>query len=209
MAEKVLLIVAGLCALQASRIGLKSLVFGFAEKTLVSDAVFNIAFTSVVIGALIAVTRIRNCRLAFLPEKVSIPYVLVTIVVVAIFLSTPFITQSTELVDVLLLIYGAALTPVYEELLFRGFIWRAVSVRSDGAAYIVSTLLFALWHVGYMDTVMWRTALFFPEANVFEIMLWKVVTGLVFGVILGAVRYRARNVYAPTLLHCVLNTVGG
>ena len=51
-------------------------------------------------------------------------------------------------------------------------------------------------------------SLFFPGADVANILFWKVVTGLALGVVFGLLRWRYKNAYAPFLLHLVINTFG-
>ena len=150
-----------------------------------------------------------GCALDILPAKFTKLYGIATLVTAAICISTPFINADFTPYAILALLYGAVLTPLYEDVLFRGWIWEAVRERGDAAAYRISTLLFAFWHLGYIDTILWRTSLFFEDANIPEIMFWKAIIGLVYGIILGAVRYRTRNVYSSMLLHCVMNTIGG
>jgi len=158
-------------------------------------------------GILIAAQK-RQFNLPILPKKFSKVYMIATIIVAVVFVSTPFITQNLTVYSVVFLLYGAAVTPFYEEVIFRGFIWEAVRIKTDKSAYIISTVLFGIWHLGYIDTVLWRTSLFSPDSNIPEIMFWKVITGLVIGVVLGGVRYKAKNVYSSMLLHCFINTVG-
>lgn len=72
----------------------------------------------------------------------------------------------------------------------------------------MSTLLFGIWHLGYVDTVLWRTSLFFPDANLVQIMFWKVMTGLAIGALLGLFRWKSENVYSAMLVHMFINTLG-
>ncbi|GGH30939.1 CPBP family glutamic-type intramembrane protease [Paenibacillus segetis] len=39
-------------------------------------------------------------------------------------------------------------------------------------------------------------------------ILMKVVTGLIFGIVLGVVRYKTKNCYSTTILHSVMNIFG-
>lgn len=39
-------------------------------------------------------------------------------------------------------------------------------------------------------------------------MVWKVITGLCYGMILGAVRLKTKNSYSTMLVHGVLNIFG-
>ncbi len=81
-------------------------------------------------------------------------------------------------------------------------------MKNDLIAYIVSTILFEVWHLGYIDTIIWRTSLFSPDANIANIMFWKIITGMIIGVILGFFRYKNKNVYSSMLVHTFINTFG-
>ena len=48
-------------------------------------------------------------------------------------------------------------------------------MKNDLIAYIVSTLLFGIWHFGYIDTIIWRTSLFYTNSDIVNIMFWKVL----------------------------------
>lgn len=97
------------------------------------------------------------------------------------------------------------MTPIFEEIIFRGYIWNKLNVvfKKESITYIVSTALFALWHIGYIDAISFRV-----ETGLAIAMFWKVITGLCFGIILGAVRYKTKNSYSTILLHGVMNIFG-
>lgn len=98
------------------------------------------------------------------------------------------------------------ITPIFEELIFRGYVWNKLEEKLSKrfAVYVITTLLFAAWHIGYIDTIAFRVA----SDRVLFIMLMKVVTGLCFGIVLGAVRYKTKNCYSSILLHSVMNIFG-
>lgn len=41
-----------------------------------------------------------------------------------------------------------------------------------------------------------------------NIMFWKVITGMIIGIVLGFFRYRNKNVYSSMLVHTFINTFG-
>ena len=207
--KKTITIVISLILLQLLRIGLRKTAFSFAEHTLLADAVYSLVFMAGITYLIILIARKKNYELNVWPAKFSRPYVVFTIIVAAIFVLTPFITQDTSLYNVVFLVYGALVTPVFEELIFRGYIWRELEVKGDKTAWLTTTILFAFWHLGYIDTIIWRTSMFEPDADILRIMIMKVITGAVIGAILGALRYKTKNAYSPILLHCLINTVGG
>ena len=107
------------------------------------------------------------------------------------------------------LIYVSVVTPVFEELIFRGYVWNRLRMefKNDWSAYVAVTVLFALWHLGYADAVAFRSGA--AGADLARIMLWKVLTGLGFGIVLGGLRLKTKNCYSTMLLHGVMNIFGG
>ena len=104
-----------------------------------------------------------------------------------------------------MLAYSCIVTPVFEEILFRGYIWNKISgiLKSKWATYLTTTILFALWHLAYIDSIAFRV-----EDGLITMMVWKVLTGLCFGIVLGAVRMKTKNCYATILLHGAMNMFG-
>ncbi|MCI6692143.1 MAG: CPBP family glutamic-type intramembrane protease [Clostridium sp.] len=41
-----------------------------------------------------------------------------------------------------------------------------------------------------------------------NIMFWKVITGISFGIVVGFFRYKNKNVYSSMIVHALLNTFG-
>lgn len=112
-----------------------------------------------------------------------------------------------EINELLTLAYAVVITPVFEELIFRGYVWNKLNEVFDKeqTTYIMSSVLFALWHIGYIGSVAFRIA---GSGNLAFIMFMKVVTGLAFGIIIGALRYKTKNCYSAMLLHGVMNIFG-
>lgn len=62
------------------------------------------------------------------------------------------------MVFVFLLAYSCIVTPVSEELLFRGYIWNKWNKlngisKSKWVTYLTVTILFPLWHLAYIDSI--------------------------------------------------------
>lgn len=94
--------------------------------------------------------------------------------------------EVTPLLGVLLLIAVAVLTPLWEEILFRGMIQGSIAARYGRlASVIISPLVFA-------------------AAHGVPILLPYMV---VLGVSLALLREFHRNLWAPLAMHCILNTI--
>lgn len=207
--KKILFIIIFLTLLQVGRIVFKNLVFDIFDRNLLSDVIVSMVYMIIVICIAIIILRKKNINLNFFPKKFNMKYKLFTIFVLLFFIVTPIITKNYELYNILSLVYNAIITVIFEELIFRGLIFKEIgSIKNDLIAYIVSTILFGIWHLGYIDTIIWRTSLFSPDANIPNIMFWKVITGIIIGVILGFFRYKNKNVYSSMLVHTFINTFG-
>lgn len=207
--KKILFIIIFLTLLQVGRIVFKNLVFVNFDRDLLSDVIVSMVYMIIVICIAIIILRKKNINLNFFPKKFNMKYKLFTIFVLLFFIVTPIITKNYELYNILSLVYNAIITVIFEELIFRGLIFKEIgSIKNDLIAYIVSTILFGIWHLGYIDTIIWRTSLFSPDANIANIMFWKVITGIIIGVILGFFRYKNKNVYSSMLFHTFINTFG-
>jgi len=139
-----------------------------------------------------------------LPKHFGRFYIIGTCLAFVLLVATPS-NYSGGFQAVVLLLYSSIVTPIFEELIFRGYVWNKLNdiFEKELISYAVSTVLFALWHLGYVDSIAFRT-----ETGLANAMLWKVITGFCFGVVLGAVRLKTRNTYGTMLLHGVMNIFG-
>lgn len=210
MYKKVLSITVRLLLLQLLRMGAKGLVFQVLKRTIWTDEIVSCLFMLVFAVLIFTAARKKHIDLHLFPETFSLKYKISTAAVLVFWAITPVITRSFSPADLLSLVYHTIITVAFEEILFRGFVYQAISQgEKERTAWGLSTLLFGIWHLGYVDTVLWRTSLFFPNANLVQIMFWKVVTGLVIGALLGLFRYKSGNVYTAMLVHTFINTFGG
>ena len=202
----IFIIIMGLILIHVIRISIELSVFYFAERTRFTDslvsALLMVVFT--LIGIIIA--KKNDISLSVFPQKHKLAYGIVTIIVLSLIILTTLITGNKSDFSILLLVYSTIITPVFEELIFRGFVWNKLEEKLDKkfSVYIITTLLFAVWHIGYIDTILFRVDI----NNVPFIMLMKVITGIFFGIILGAVRYKTQNCYSTILMHSLMNIFG-
>ena len=118
---------------------------------------------------------------------------------------TLLLPQNRSAQGLWLTVYGSIVTPLYEEYLFRGLIWRRLEQLFAGRAAVaaVNAVLFGLWHLGYADGVALRV-----DGELGQVMFWKVLTGLAYGAVLAAVRCRVRCCGWTVLLHGAMNLFG-
>jgi membrane protease YdiL (CAAX protease family) len=213
MREKIkilLKILIGLILIQGIRIVIEEVIFCLVERTLLNDTIFSALIMAAITFVGIIITKTKDIPLAVFPSKHQSIYVIASVITVALLISTPFITGDKTVSSVSSLIYSVVITPIFEELLFRGYVWNKLEEKFDKGltTYIITTFLFAIWHLGYMDTVLFRMTYHKASESLAFVMLMKVMTGLFFGIVLGAVRYKSKNCYSSILVHSVMNLFG-
>lgn len=185
-------------ALQAAKLWLEALL-----RPLSGGDSFYLRMTTAGVMLLLAIVvclyaRLRKTPLSVFPHPFGRRYVVFTCVAAALLITTPsHFTGGYR--AILLSLYGSVITPVYEELLFRGYLWNRLkrTLRRENVVYLWSVVLFTLWHLGYMTDHL--------LTGNWVAVAWKLAAGLGYGVVLGFVRLKTKNCYAPMLLHGVLN----
>ena len=198
-------IIMGLILLQTIRITLELSVFCFIERTKFTDTIVSALLMALFTFIGIIIAKKKDISLSVFPQKNKLVYAAATIIILILIILTPIITEKT-LFAITTLVSATIITPIFEELIFRGYVWNKLEENFEKkfTVYVITTLLFAFWHIGYIDTILFRVEI----SNVPFVMLMKVVIGLFFGIILGAVRYKTRNCYSTILLHSLMNIFG-
>ena len=110
-------------------------------------------------------------------------------------------------------IISCVVFPLFEEPIFRGWIWNRVSTSLPGRfngvlTLLISTILFALWHLGYWDVVALHVRPGTTFAGLTYIMLMKMMVASIIGLLAGMLRWKTGNIYASILIHAFWNLFG-
>ena len=173
------------------------------------------AIVVTVIGViLLLIAKKKNQILSFFPSlqsaKSKIIYSVISLPVFFIIVSSPAFGEGYTPSILVPLVYSVIITPLFEELIFRGFLWNTLKpyFKNEMLVYIITALLFAVWHLGYFDTILFAMGQNGLHDNIVIVMVLKMLTGLIFGIITGFVRLKCKNCYASFLVHSVLNVFG-
>lgn len=194
-----------LAVIQLLRFGITQLCFLIIGKTLFTDRVACAVAMVLLTGGFVLLCRRRKIPLSVFPAHFGVFYIILTALFLTLLTTTPFITGDSGAKAIFLLLYGAVIVPVFEELLFRGYVWNRLDAvfGKTGVTYVLSAALFAVWHFGYADSLAMRV-----QSGLAHALFWKAVTGLCFGLVLGLLRIKCKNSYATMLLHGILNIFG-
>ena len=193
-----------LLLLSLSLFVIKRIIFFFVARTDFSDYMASMVSMIILTSIILRLSRKAEINLSIFPDKFTVSYISVSIISVVLFIASPS-NYKGGIEPILLLVYSSIVTPIFEELIFRGYIWNELNqiFTSEWKTYILTTILFALWHLGYISSIAFRV-----EDDLLNVMIWKVITGLCFGIVLGAVRLKTKNCYSTMILHGVMNLFG-
>lgn len=199
--KRIGILILQLCLLSLALFVIEKLVFLFVKRTDFSDRMVSMGTMLFLTVLFLFWSKKKNIALSIFPDKFNIFYIIFTVVAAVLFFLSPSFTGG-NVEAILVLIYSAIVIPVFEETIFRGYVWNKLNkiFTSEWKTYVVSTLLFALWHLGYISSIAFRV-----QSGLAQIMFWKVITGLCFGIVLGLVRWKAKNCYITILLHGIMN----
>lgn len=198
-------IIMWLILIQGLLLGTKQIVFYFMNETLYTRSMTTM-FSMIIIFVIIFSYCQRNKQtMSVFPTKFSVSYIVITVIFIIFYTITLFFVKGFSVRSLLMLFYGSIITPVFEELLFRGLIWNRLNrhFAKESKTYLVVTLLFALWHIGYAIGIF-----FWSGGNLLNCIIMKVMMGAVFGLITGLIRYKTKNCYLGIIVHGILNAFG-
>jgi len=193
-----------LAAIQLLLLGFKHFIFLFVERTDFLDHIASMFAMIILSGLFIVFAKKQKVTLSVFPHIFNKYYIIGTVIAVILLVATPS-NYFDGLQAIILLFYGSVITPIFEELIFRGYAWNKLNtvIKKEWGTYLITTIIFGLWHLGGFEGIAFRV-----ETGLANIMLWKVVTGLTYGVVLGALRLKTKNSYSTILLHGVMNIFG-
>lgn len=174
-------------------------ILPFFPHTRLYERIINMYIMVVLTVLIICYAKIRKQSLSFFPEKFYNRYIIVTGVAIVLFMVAPSnFTQG--LPSVIMTIYGSIVTPVYEELLFRGYIWNRFGkvMTNKAQIYVWNVALFTIWHFLYIVPNI-------LSGNWHVLQLLKLAAGIGYGTILGYIRLKTKNCWATILAHGIMN----
>ena len=175
------------------------LISPFFPDTRFNKKMINMLMMIVLTIILICYAKTKKQTLSFFSKKLSKRYIIATCVTTVLFIIAPsnFVQGFSSVMSI---IYGSIVTPVYEELLFRGYVWNRFSkvMSSKLNIFLWNIALFTIWHLFYIIPDM-------ISGNWDVLQLLKLVAGLGYGTILGLIRLKTENCWATILAHGIMN----
>ena len=102
-------------------------------------------------------------------------------------------------------------SPVFEEILFRGYMWHRLkkSKIGDISIIFITSVLFGLFHLfGYYE-YSYETGFVTETPAMLNVVIQKVLLNIAFGLLLGYIRYKSKKLYPSFLIHAFNNIILG
>ena len=172
------------------------------------ESVFSILILSVFL--LIKKTSLQDLGLSFQDSKPIVRnlYIIGVSIILLMVISSFFFMDNLS--SSMNLRFGLV-SPVFEEILFRGYLWHRLkkSKVGDISIIFITGVFFGLFHLfGYYE-YSYETN-FTTEAPVMlNVVIQKVLLNIAFGLLLGFVRYKSKKLYPSFLIHSFNNIILG
>lgn len=198
----------GLQLARAATVLLLTLAFGL---TVPAQAILSMLAMLLMMGFVLLLAAAQGIKLHIWPQrrnrKTTVLYIAGTAVALALIFLMVFVLDKYSIRSLVTALYFGIVIPLYEELLFRGYIWARlenIGMRQRKIG-LFTAAAFSLWHLGY-----WDVALFYSgdSQNAATYLLTRICVSFVLGLLLAYVRYKSKNCYASILVHSALNTLG-
>ena len=200
-----------LMGLQIVRILLKQGAFLFFSYNRINDVIISIIIIFTL--TLFIIYKSKKDRIAldifsYMKNKESkIYYLIVTGAILLLIFTSPFFLTNPSIETFLPLIYTSVMIPVYEEIIFRSYIWNTFKKENmnEIKIYFLTTILFSIYHIGYIDTIIMNNGF----DNMALIIFIKFSSMLSYGIFIGFFKYKIKNSYSCMLIHSFINIFGG
>lgn len=208
---KVIKIIFLLVGLQIIRIILKQSAFLFFPHNKFNDVLISIIIIFILTLFIIYKSKQERIKLdifSYMKSKESkIYYFMVTGAILLLIFTSPFFLINPSIETLLPLLYTTVMIPIYEEIIFRSYIWNILQKENmkEIKIYFLTTLLFSVYHIGYIDTIITINGF----NNMALITFIKCSIMLSYGIFIGFFKYKIKNSYSCMLIHSFINIFGG
>ncbi len=196
---KIILIIV---SLQIIRIAVRRVLLLFIPITELSLNILNMVIFIIYTYLLVKYCKKDKIDLRVFKVNNKNAYLLLISIFIILFIIN-LLLNKFSMNNIFKILYGTITLPIFEELLFRGYIWSRLlkMFKNEMYVYIITTLLFSIYSVFYIDSAI------LLKVFSFGLIIFKLVIGLLFGLITGFVRYKTKNTFSSMIVSSIMNMV--
>lgn len=199
-----------LVVLQISRILIKQLIFLYLPYSKLNDTLISMFIMLFFVFFIIYKAKREEVQLNVFSYMESNEtrnyYILVTVCILLLVLTSPSFTIKPSFYSIAPLLYTIIVIPIYEEILFRSYIWNILKkeYEDNRKIYFINTVLFTIYYIGYVDMIIKASGL----NKIGWVLFIKCSLMLSYGIFVGFFRYKFKNSYSCILVHSFINIFG-
>jgi len=140
-------------------------------------------------------------------QKVNSIRKLLGIIIGTIVCLLPYFKGGYTLYNIEKIILFIIIIPVFEELVFREYMWNYLYNFSKNIPkiFISITLLYAIFQFGYVDIIIKYMKLIYSTSYLIDIVNLVVIRGIIIGAILNFIKVKLKDIYICILVHILIN----
>ena len=133
--------------------------------------------------------------------------ILLGIIVILTFMITQYFEDTYNIYNFGRLILLIIIIPIFEELLFREYLWNYLSnhIKNVMVVFISITMLYTFYQIGYIDIISQYISITNKSGYTIDIVTSSMIKAFVLGSILGVVKIRLKDTYICMLLHAIFS----
>jgi len=119
----------------------------------------------------------------------------------------PYFKGGYTLYNIEKIILFTIIIPVFEELIFREYIWNYLYNFSKNISkiFISTTLLYAIFQFGYVDIIIKYMKLSYSTSYLIDIINLVTIRGIIIGGILNFIKVKLKDINICILVHILIN----
>ena len=197
---------------QLARIGIKSILLKQLSFNLI-NLIITTAISFALLGILL-ILILKNNEI-FNPTSLKIVNmfnqnnkkirIILGIIVVLTFIITQYFKDSFNSYNILLSFLIIIIIPIFEELLFREYLWNYLTnrIKNITIIFISITILYTFYQIGYIDIIKQYINITNKPGYIIDIITLNMIKAFILGSILGCVKIKLKDTYICMLLHAL------
>ncbi len=140
-------------------------------------------------------------------QKINSIRKLLGIIIGTIVCLIPYFKGGYTLYNIEKIILFIIIIPIFEELVFREYMWNYLYNFSKNipTIFISITLLYAIFQFGYVDIIIKYMKLIYSTSYLIDIVNLVIIRGIIIGGILNFIKVKLKDIYICILVHILIN----
>ncbi|MBU5336717.1 CPBP family intramembrane metalloprotease [Intestinibacter bartlettii] len=111
--------------------------------------------------------------------------------------------------EILIMCLSAVVVPLYEELLFRQYLWNYVNsfVENQKTTWIIISIISVLFILGYWDIISQNLEVISSDKFAIDVVTSKMGLGILIAAATGFMKYKYKDIYLCIFVHIIISCI--